>query len=155
MRFPLVRADGEELPFATELRPGVLRSRRDGVRRPDGTVPEVARVLRPGGRFVFNMATPFIWVAWPRSTGRPGASCCASYFDVAPDRWTRPSLATEFQLPYGEWIRLFRANGLAIEDLIELRPPADAKSTYEGYATVDWAREFPAEHIWKVRKESS
>ena len=27
-----------------------------------------------------------------------------------------------FQLPYGEWIRLFRANGFVVEDLIELRP---------------------------------
>jgi hypothetical protein len=27
-----------------------------------------------------------------------------------------------FQLPYGEWIRLFRANGCAVLDLIEPRP---------------------------------
>ena len=29
---------------------------------------------------------------------------------------------TVFQLPYGTWIRLFRENGLIVEDLIELRP---------------------------------
>jgi hypothetical protein len=54
-------------------------------------------------------------------------------------------------LPYGEWIRLFRANGLEIEDLIELRAPEDGTTTYD-YAPRDWARAFPGEHIWKVRK---
>ena len=28
-------------------------------------------------------------------------------------------------------------------------------STYMGYADVAWARDFPGEHIWKVRKASS
>ena len=52
----------------------------------------------------------------------------------------------------GAWIRIFRQNGLSIEDLIELRPPPDASTTYGGYASVEWARDFPGEHIWKVRK---
>jgi hypothetical protein len=59
--------------------------------------------------------------------------------------------AVDFQLPYGEWIRLFRANGFVVEDLIELRPPADATSSYD-LVSVEWARRLPAEHIWKVRK---
>ena len=58
----------------------------------------------------------------------------------------------EWQLTYGQWIRLFRANGFAIEDLIELRPDADAATTYDDYAPLAWARAFPSEHIWKVRK---
>jgi hypothetical protein len=56
-----------------------------------------------------------------------------------------------FQLPYGDWIRLFRANGLAIEDLIELRPAPDAETSYD-LVTLEWARQLPAEHIWKTRK---
>jgi hypothetical protein len=39
-----------------------------------------------------------------------------------------------------------------IEDLIELRPLADATTTYVDYAPLEWARAFPCEHIWKVRK---
>jgi hypothetical protein len=35
-----------------------------------------------------------------------------------------------FQLPYGEWIRLFRTNGLEILELIEPRPAPDAVSSY-------------------------
>lgn len=51
-------------------------------------------------------------------------------------------------------IRLFRANGLIIEDLLELQPAPDADTTYTDYTTLEWARAFPSEHIWKVRKAS-
>jgi hypothetical protein len=39
-----------------------------------------------------------------------------------------------------------------VEDLIELRPSADATTTYDD-ALLEWARAFPAEHSWKVRRE--
>jgi hypothetical protein len=55
-------------------------------------------------------------------------------------------------LPYGEWIRLFRANGLVVEDLIEPRPPASGRTTYPWFAPLEWARRFPSESIWKLRK---
>ena len=57
-----------------------------------------------------------------------------------------------FQLPYGDWIRLFRANGFVIEDLLELRPEPDATSSYRDDVDRDWARRWPAEHIWRVRR---
>jgi hypothetical protein len=57
-----------------------------------------------------------------------------------------------FQLGYGDWIRLFRACGLTVEDLVELRPPEDGWTTSTGYVPLEWARRWPAEHIWKVRK---
>ncbi len=57
-----------------------------------------------------------------------------------------------YQLPYGEWIRLFRANGLEVEDLIEPRPGPDAESTYWGDDEREWARRWPSESIWKARK---
>jgi hypothetical protein len=60
---------------------------------------------------------------------------------------------TSFQLPYGEWIRLFRANGFAIEDLIELQPAADAKSSYRDDEDRAWSRRWPGENIWRVRRE--
>ena len=57
-----------------------------------------------------------------------------------------------FQLPYGEWIRLFRANGFEILDLIELRPPSRPRTTYTDYAPLEWSRRWPGENIWKLRK---
>jgi hypothetical protein len=58
-----------------------------------------------------------------------------------------------YQLGYGDWIRLFRSNGFEVEDLIELRAPDTGTTTYSDYVPGDWARKWPAEHIWKVRKK--
>jgi hypothetical protein len=59
----------------------------------------------------------------------------------------------QFQLAYGEWIRLFRDNGLDVEALREIQPPEGAESTYRGAHETEWARHWPMEHIWSVRKE--
>ena len=61
--------------------------------------------------------------------------------------------AVNFYLQHGEWIRLLRANGFVVEDLIELQPPPDATTTYD-YVDLDWARKWPTEEAWKARKLS-
>lgn len=53
--------------------------------------------------------------------------------------------------PHGEWVRLLRANDFEIEDLIEIRPP-DGSSTSYPFVTLDWARRWPSEEVWKARK---
>ena len=57
-----------------------------------------------------------------------------------------------FQLPYGEWIRLFGRNRFTVEDLIETRPREGTSSTYRDESETEWARHWPMECIWKVRK---
>jgi hypothetical protein len=39
-----------------------------------------------------------------------------------------------------------------VEALVEPRPPPGASSTFWGDGS-DWARRWPAELIWKVRRE--
>lgn len=56
-----------------------------------------------------------------------------------------------FYLGYGDWIRLLRANGFEVEDLIEVRPPEGAVPR-SPFVTAEWARRWPAEEIWKARK---
>ncbi|WP_206079498.1 class I SAM-dependent methyltransferase [Polyangium spumosum] len=119
---------------------------------PYKTVPEAARLLRPGGLFVFNMATPWLYVAIDKATDRVVPQLLNDYFSL--HRVEEDDGSTSFNLPYGEWIRLFRRSGLVVEDLVELRPPEGATTTYEGYAPLEWARKYPAEHVWKVRREA-
>jgi SAM-dependent methyltransferase len=156
VRFPLVRASAEEIPFADEVFDLVFCDHgAPSFADPAAFVPEVARVLRPSGRFVFNRNTPFISIAWGDDDRPPGRELLRSYFDLGRTEWhDEDDVSVEYQLPYGEWIRLFLANGFEIEDLIELRAPADAATTYSTYADPSWAHDFPAEHIWKVRKAS-
>lgn len=118
---------------------------------PDHTLPEVARVLRPGGRLVFNVFTPFTSVCWNDELGRPDDALHAPYF--GPPRWDDVNGFVSFELGYGDWIRAFRRHGFVVDDLHELRPPADATSSHHTTADRAWARRWPAEHIWCVRIE--
>ncbi|HEY1429501.1 MAG TPA: hypothetical protein VGF18_08000, partial [Candidatus Tumulicola sp.] len=74
-----------------------------------------------------------------------------NYFD---ERQTEEDSTVCFTLPYGEWIALFRRNKFAIDALIELRPPPEASTSYEGFVNREWARAWPAEHIWRVIREA-
>jgi SAM-dependent methyltransferase len=117
---------------------------------PYRTVPEAARLLRRGGLFAFSSMTPVVDMAWAADADHPSDRLVFEYFDLHEMRWEDDP--TTFQLPYGEWIRLFVRNGFVIEDLIELRPAADAVSSYREEVDRDWARRWPMEHIWRVRR---
>jgi hypothetical protein len=47
---------------------------------------------------------------------------------------------------------LFHENGFEVEDLLELRPPEGIASSYRSEEELSWARRWPAEEIWRVRK---
>ncbi len=114
------------------------------------TVPEVARLLRPGGLFAFSHHSAFETVCWPLGAAGVGDRLVLDYFGMhAIDDGEE----TVFQLPYGEWIGLFRANGFVVEDLIEPRPPLGATSTYRSDEALAWARRWPAESLWRLRRQ--
>jgi SAM-dependent methyltransferase len=116
---------------------------------PYRTVPEAARLLRAGGLFAFNQGSAIADICWPADADAPSDRLVVDYFGLH-----RIDLDDEvsFQLPYGEWIRVFRANGFEVEDLIEPRPPVGAMSTYRDAATLAWSRRWPAESIWRLRR---
>lgn len=113
---------------------------------PDDTLPEVARVLRPGGRLVFNVFTPFTSVCWNDEIGRPDDALHEPYFGLS--RWDDVNGFVSFELGYGDWIRAFRRHGFVVDDLHELRPSADATSSHHTADERVWARRWPSEHIW-------
>jgi len=153
-RFPLVRASAEELPFADASFDLVVCDHgATSFTDPHVTIPECARVLRPGGRLVFDIATPWVAVCWPNDEDPPDRTLHRPYFELGRSEETDESgTSVEWFLGYAAMIRVFRDAGLVIEDLIELRPALDATSTYTTFTTLDWARDFPGDHIWKVRK---
>jgi hypothetical protein len=68
-------------------------------------------------------------------------------------RFEWPDGGVEFHLPHGEWIELLRANGFEIERLIEIQAPRDAETHHQySYVTAEWAKKWPCEEIWAVRK---
>ncbi len=115
---------------------------------PNRSVPEAARLLRPGGLLAFSVPSPLIDLFYDIEKDEVTKSLHNTYWDLGR---FEDSETVDFQLPYGEWIRLFRQNSLVLEDLIELRAPEGGTTTYE-LTTYEWARRWPAENIWKARK---
>lgn len=119
---------------------------------PYQTVPEAARLLRPDGTFVFVTSTPIFVITDDRRRDRPTRHLRRSYFGL---RRIEDPREVEFQLPYGVWIDLFRRNGFVIERLIEPQPGPRARSRYLNPAETRWARRWPREAIWKLRKSEA
>ena len=116
------------------------------------SLPEVARILRPEGILVFCASTPVVYWTWDQRRERQSRRLRHGAFHEGA--WDLGDGTVDYAPMHGEWIRLFRANGLAVEDLVELRAPKGATTSYSGFVPYRWARRWPAEQIWKVRKES-
>jgi len=147
---PLVQASAEALPLSDGSFDLVFCDHgATSFTDPYRTVPEAARVLKPGGRLVFNLSSPLHDLCYDVVTETMTSSLQSAYSAIRAQRWDDE---VTFQLPIGEWIRLFRQNGLEVEDLIELVPGAGATTTYDDFVPLEWARRWPAENIWKTRK---
>ena len=125
---PLVQADAQRLPFAT--------GSFDLACSAFGAVPfvadsaavmrEVARVLRPGGRWVFAITHPLRWV-FPDDPGPAGLIVRTPYFDRSPyvevDEAGEPTYV-EHHRTLGDRVRELVAAGLQLVDLVEPEWPA-------------------------------
>jgi SAM-dependent methyltransferase len=153
IEFPLIEADAEDVPLPDASFDFALSEYGASLWcRPERWIAEASRLLRPGGRLVFMTNSPLLVL------------CSAPDSEVATDRLARPQFgldqvewndpegpSVEFHLPHGEMIRVLREAGFEVESLHELRPPADATTTYE-WVTLEWARSWPSEEIWVARK---
>lgn len=115
-------------------------------------IPEAARLLRPEGLLVFLGTGTLLMLCAPDADDLPAEPrLLRDYFGM--HRFESPNQkSVEFCMGYGDWIRLFRANGFVVEDLVELRPPEGATTRYS-YVTSAWARRWPSEQAWKLRKQ--
>lgn len=150
--FPLVHASAESVPLPDASVDVIFGDHGAMVFvDPYRWAPEAARLLRDGGLLAFSMFTPMAEACWPAGSDHPVERLVNPYLGMhRVDLGHREHV--EYQLPYGAWIRLLTANGFVVEDLVELRPGADATSTYQGEAGRRWGSRWPLEHVWKARR---
>lgn len=148
---PLTQASATRTPFADGSFDIVFCDHGAmGFADPAETVPEVARLLRPGGLLAFFISSPLALLTIDPKKDEFSDRLHYSYLGMRSFDW--PGGIRDFQVPYGEWLRLFRDNGLEVEDLVEISPPENATSSYRNAEELEWARKWPMEDLWRVRK---
>ena len=154
--FPLIQANAEQVPIIDGTFDLVLSEYGASIwADPYRWVPEAFRMLRPGGELVFLVGGTFRYLCdTDEELATVGDRLLRPYFGMHRAEWKGDD-SVDFHLPYGEWIRLLRSTGFEVEGLVELQAPPHLTPDPRYGFTPDWARQWPAEEIWKARKRAS
>ena len=151
-----IHGDTTQLPFAPNTFDVVVSSwGAFSFTDPEHSIPEAADVLRPGGRLIVCTWSPIFWLCTDEAHEEPALALRRAYFDLAEWRGSRGTV--RFQRPYGEWIRLFAAHGLAVERLVEPKPGADVPlpAHFDAPVWTSWIVRFPFDCVWVARKRTA
>jgi SAM-dependent methyltransferase len=152
--FPLVLGNAEETPFADASFDFAISEYGAAIWcDPYRWIPEAARILRPGGELVFLGNSTLIMLAIPdlEADGPATDRLIRDQFGMHRFEWPDED-SVEFHLGHGDWIRLFNRSGFEIVDLVEIRAPEGAATRWTNIASPDWARRWPSEEVWKLRR---
>ena len=155
LEFPLVEAAAEEVPLPDASADLIVSEYGASIwADPYRWIVEAARLLRPGGMLVFLRNSTLSILCSP-DEGPVVERLVRSQFGPHRIDWRSDGGGIEFHLAHGDWIRVLRANGFEIENLIELQAPPDATDhAYYDSVDVEWAKRWPAEEIWVARKRA-
>jgi SAM-dependent methyltransferase len=101
-------------------------------------VAEVARVLRPGGRFAFSVTHPVRW-SMPDDPSAEGLVVTSSYWDRTPYvEQDEDGTVTyvEHHRTIGDWVRILARHGFRLEDLLEPEWPQGHDRVWGGWGPV-------------------
>ena len=154
LEFPLLLGNAEEVPLPDESFDMAVSEYGAAIwADPYRWIPEAARLLRPGGRLAFLVNGYLQMLCEPDGEEASEAATnrlVRGQFGRHRFEW-RSDESVEFHLPHGEMIRLLRQTGFEVEELIEIRAPEDGSARHQS-VTLEWARQWPSEEVWKARK---
>jgi SAM-dependent methyltransferase len=152
LSFPLLHGNAEQVPLADASFDVAISEYGASIWcDPYRWIPEASRLLRPGGQLIFLVNSVIAMLCEPDDeTVQPTNQMLRPHFGMHRFEWPEDE-SVEFHLPHGELIALLRANDLTVEELIEVRP-SQGSTTRHPTPTLEWARRWPCEEIWKARK---
>jgi SAM-dependent methyltransferase len=155
LRFPLVEAGAEDIPLPDKSFDLAVSEYGASIwADPERWIAEAARLLRPGGRLVFLCNSTLSILCSP-DEGKVEERLVRSHADLGRIEWPGEDEGVNYHLAHGELIRVLRTNGFEIEALHErLAAETAAEHEYYDFVPVEWARRWPAEEIWVVRKRA-
>ena len=116
-------------------------------------ISEAHRVLKPGGCLTFLGTHPLALLATPDSGDLCEPMLHRPYFGLHMQDWRNVKIdagGIEFNLPLSRWLELFRQTGFEVKNYQELQAPTGASTAFS--IPADWARNWPAEQVWQLRK---
>jgi SAM-dependent methyltransferase len=152
---PLIQAGAERLPFADESFDVACSAfgAVPFVAEPEQVMREVARVLRPGGRWVFAVNHPMRWM-FSDDPGPGGLTVQQSYFDRTPylevDGAGRATYV-EHHRTLGDRVRDVVAAGLLLDDIVEPEWPEGRETVWGQWSPLRGAL-FPGTAIFVCHK---
>ncbi len=154
LEFPLLHGNAERVPLPdTSFDLAISEYGASIWCDPYQWIPEAARLLRPGGELIF-LVNGILAILCDPDEGESvpvDELLQRPLFGMHRMTWSEETPSVEFHLPHGEMIALLRRSGFEVEELLEVRPPADA-TTRHPLVTLEWARRWPCEEVWKARK---
>jgi len=152
--FPLIQADGERVPLASGRFDLVVSEH--GVAAwcdPERWLPEAARLLRPGGRLVFLTNSHLSALCVPVDEGVAEERLLRGQREAYRVRW--PGGGIEFHPSHGDWVRLLRTSGFAVEAMREVyAPPEGGDHPFYEIVSGSWAARWPAEELWVATRRA-
>jgi len=152
---PLLQATAESLPLAS--------ASLDIACSAFGAIPfvtsieavfaEVARVLRPGGQWVFSVTHPMRWI-FPDDPGPTGLTVTQPYFDRTPYvEVGEDGTATyvEYHHTMGDYVRALAGAGFWLHDVVEPEWPAGHTRTWGQWSPLR-GKLFPGTAIFRTGK---
>ena len=119
---------------------------------PELWISEAARLLRPDGELVFMRNSTISMLCIP-DTGKVSQSLQRPQRGINRLEWTDDDPGVEFHLGLSDMLHVLQRSGFQLMDLVEIFAPENAKDheRYD-YVSSEWAKNWPSEELWRLRK---